>query len=96
MGHGPSSNWKDDKSTGYKAKLGLWMFLVYTIIYGSFIVVNLLNPQLMLKDVGKLNLAVVYGLGLIILALILAFVYNYLCSKAELEYNSEDEGSKSK
>jgi len=32
-----------------------------------------------------LNLAVVYGIGLIVFALILAFIYNSMCSKKEAE-----------
>jgi uncharacterized membrane protein (DUF485 family) len=35
-----------------------------------------------------LNLAVVYGIGLIIFALILALIYNSMCLKKEAELNN--------
>ncbi len=45
------------------------------------------NPGLMGSDIGRLNLAIVYGFGLIIFALMLAFVYNAICTAAEEELN---------
>ena len=51
------------------------MFTLYAVIYAGFVVVNLVRPGLMEKAViAGLNLAVVYGFGLIIFALILALV----------------------
>ena len=85
MGHGPSTEWKEDGSTEYKAKLGVKMFFVYFIIYSGFILINTLNPKLMGIDVLKVNLAIFYGIGLIVLALIMAVIYNYLCTKKEVE-----------
>ena len=35
--------------------------------------------------VAGLNLAVVYGFGLIVLAMILALIYNWLCTRKEKE-----------
>jgi uncharacterized membrane protein (DUF485 family) len=63
------------------------MFLLYAIIYGGFVLINTINPQLMASDIGSLNLAIVYGFGLIIFALMLAFVYNAICTAAEQEFN---------
>ena len=40
----------------------------------------------MAMPIGRLNLAIVYGFGLIILALIMALVYNMLTSRAEERY----------
>lgn len=83
MHHGPSTEWKDDSSTGKKTKLGIWMFLIYTLIYIGFIVINNCFPKLMAADVGSLNVAIVYGFGLIVVALIQAFIYNHICTRAE-------------
>jgi len=91
MGHGPATKWKEDKSSAYKARLGVWMFFGYVIIYVGFILINVLNPKLMSTKIWTLNLALVYGWGLIIFALILAMIYNHMCTKAEKRFNEEKE-----
>jgi len=83
MEHEPFVEWEEDKSTKYKAKIGLWMFIGYFIVYAGFIIINVFNPKLMGMDVGSVNLAIVYGFGLIILALIMALIYNGLCNRSE-------------
>ena len=90
MLHGPSSHWGEDKSAGYKTRTGLWMFFVYCIVYAGFIVVNSVWPQLMAKPLGSSNLAVIYGMGLIIFALALAVAYNHMCGRAEEMHNGDD------
>ena len=65
-------------------KLGVWMFLLYAIIYAGFVAVNVVSPKLMeAKVLFGLNLAVVYGFGLILFALVLALIYNKLCTNKE-------------
>jgi uncharacterized membrane protein (DUF485 family) len=83
MVHGPATDWKVEKSRGYKAKLGLYMFAAYTVIYFVFVFLCVFDPKLMAVDIGSLNVAIVYGFGIIVLAMIQAIVYNYLCSKQE-------------
>ena len=85
MGHGPATEWQPDKSEGYKTKLGFIMFVVYTIVYFVFIIIAVTNPQMLGNDVGSLNLAITYGFGIIILAIILALIYNWACSNKEKE-----------
>jgi len=69
------------------------MFIAYALFYSGFIVVNLVKPVLMeTVIVAGLNLAVVYGFSLIIIALILALIYNSACSKRELAL-TEKEGA---
>jgi len=85
MLHQPAAS-KHDPATPYKMRLGVWMFLFYTIFYAGFIAVNILSPLSMEKIiVMDLNLAVVYGFGLIIVALIQALVYDYACNAKEAE-----------
>lgn len=91
MGHGPSTKWDEDKSSDYKAKLGLKLFFLYIVVYGGFILISVINPNLMGADIGKINLAIFYGLGLIVFALILSFIYSYLCTKAEREMNKKED-----
>lgn len=87
MEHGSSTDWGEDRASAYKTRLGLWMFALYCIVYAGFIVVNSVWPQLMEKAIGGLNWAVAYGFGLIAFALILAFIYNALSSRAEEKFN---------
>lgn len=82
--HTPSAEWKEDEKTAkLKSRIGLWMFFIYSVIYSVFIIINVVNPKLMGLDIGSLNLAIVFGFGLIILALIMALLYNALCGWVE-------------
>ena len=93
MFHEPIIQNDKDPAFAYKRKLGVRMFLVYALLYLSFIVINLLKPVLMETIViAGLNLAVVYGFSLIIIALILALYYNRACGRREKALGAE--GSK--
>ena len=81
MSHGPSVEWKEDKCAGKKAKIGVIMFLIYAVVYAGFVIINVTNPKLMKLDIGSLNLAIVYGFGLIALAIVEAVIYNHRCSR---------------
>ncbi len=83
MGHGPSTDWKVEKSGAYKSKTGLIMFAIFTPIYLVFVIMSVVSPSFMATDIGDLNLSIVYGFGLIVLAIILAVIYNHLCSIKE-------------
>ena len=84
MLHAPAAKSGPDHATAYKMRLGVWMFIPYALIYAGFVLTNLIKPVLMEKIVCLgLNLAVVYGIGLIVLALVLALVYNHRCARQE-------------
>lgn len=83
MSHGPSSEWKTEKSEGYKTKLGLVMFGIYTPLYVIFVLICVIWPKLMGTDIGPLNLAIVFGFGLILIAVVQALIYNFMCSRRE-------------
>lgn len=88
MAHGPSTNWGEDKALKIKSKIGLTLFWIYALIYAAFIVINVIDPKIMgLILFGGLNLAVIYGFGLIILAIIMGILYNNYCNKKEAELN---------
>jgi uncharacterized membrane protein (DUF485 family) len=95
MDHGPSTSWGKDHASGYKTRLGLRMFVAYAVVYAAFVIVNAVRPDVMAARIGQLNLATVYGFGLIIVALILALIYNWLSGRAETQYAAmfEDEVS---
>lgn len=90
MVHDPSTEWKEDKSENYKTKLGLIMFAIYFVIYMAFILISVLSPRTMGIDVGSLNLAIVYGFGLIIIAIIQAVIYNIMCSRHEAKHTESE------
>ncbi len=84
MLHEPAAEKYKDHAVDYKTRLGVWMFLLYAIIYAGFVAINVIKPLLMEKIVlFGLNLAVVYGMGLIVFALVLAIIYNRACGKRE-------------
>ncbi len=87
MGHGPAVKLGKDNAAAYKTRLGIWMFILYTLCYASFVAINTVKPTLLEMTFGGLNLAVLYGIGLIVFAFILALIYNSLCTKAELRLN---------
>lgn len=92
--HGPPTEWKKDKSATIKELLGKWLFLMYTIVYAGFIIINIVSPRLMGIDIGGFNMAIVYGFGLIIIAILLAFAYNHISTRAEQLFSKEDEEKK--
>ena len=87
MLHEPATPAGKDPAGPYKIRLGLWMFLAYTLFYASFVAINLLNPLAMAAIVfAGLNLATVYGFALIIVALIEALIYDWFCRQKEAHY----------
>ncbi len=88
MHHGPAVELGEDKASAYKEKLGVILFFVYLVIYAGFVLIGLFYPEMMGGHVlGKQNLAVVYGFGLILLAIIMGFIYNFLCTRMENKLN---------
>lgn len=84
MLHEPAKQEVADGSTEYKTKLGFIMFVFYGLVYAGFVMINVVDPLLMEKIIfWNLNLAVVYGFGLIVFAILLALIYNHLCSAKE-------------
>ena len=64
------------------------MYAIRSYYDFGFVVINAANPGLMQKTVLGQTLAVTYGFGLLFLALVLAVIYNYLCTAAEKRLNS--------
>ena len=92
MLHEPAASSDPDHAIEYKRRIGLYMFLLYSLVYFGFVVINIVKPVLMEKIIfAGLNMAVVYGFGLILLALFLALIYNSLCTKEENRVNIQDE-----
>ncbi len=93
MFHEPAAQSGKDPAASFKTSLGVKMFIAYALIYAGFIFINLFSPLSMEKEIMMgLNLAVVYGFGLIIIALILAVIYNQACNNKEAELATEKKG----
>lgn len=60
----------------YNLRLGLTLFLVYLGLYSAFVLVNAFAPSWMeWRPWGGLNLALLSGFGLILIAIVMAFLY---------------------
>ena len=87
MGHGPAVKLGKDDAQAYKTRLGIYMFILYTICYASFVAINSVKPSIMQIIVAGQTLAVVFGFSLIVFALVLAVIYNSMCNAAEARMN---------
>jgi len=66
------------------ARIGMALFGVYLLLYGGFVLLNAFAPQLMeITPIAGVNLAILYGFGLIIAALLLAMLYGFLCKSTD-------------
>ncbi len=91
MLHGPAVKLGEDKASKKKASLGVKLFFVYLILYASFTYISITYPSWMgVKIVFGLNLAIVYGFGLIIVAIVMGWIYHLICSKYERQLNKEE------
>jgi len=90
LSHGPATEWGKDKSEGFKSRLGLLMFAIYVPIYIAFVLISVLSPKTLSIDVGNLNLAIAFGFGLILLAIVQALIYNGICSRRERRDEAHD------
>jgi uncharacterized membrane protein (DUF485 family) len=78
---GPAPSHERPEVVSYNSRLGLWLFLLYVILYAGFVALSAFKPAVMGTDVAGVNLAIVYGIGLIIAAFVLAIIYMLLCRK---------------
>jgi uncharacterized membrane protein (DUF485 family) len=77
-----------DNAAAKKAKLGVILFIVYTLVYSGFVLIGLTKPEWMgLQLLGDMNMAIIYGFGLIALAIVMGFIYNFFCTRMENKMN---------
>jgi uncharacterized membrane protein (DUF485 family) len=66
----------------YNSRLGLILFAFYSVLYAAFVLISAFATDVMdTIVVAGLNLAIVYGFGLIIAALVLALIYGAMCHR---------------
>ncbi len=94
MLHGPAQDSGPDPASSYKSRLGVVMFIIYCVVYTGFVLVNVVDEGRAMQVIvlAGLNVAVVYGMGLIIFALVLALIYNHLCARKEKEFGAGRRG----
>jgi fructose-specific phosphotransferase system IIC component len=84
MLHEPASTGGKDPAAAYKTKLGVRMFVLYSLFYAGFVAINIASPSSMEATVlAGMNLATVYGFALIVVALLQALVYDAMCRAEE-------------
>lgn len=92
MLHGPAVELGKDNSIPMKTRLGVILFFVYFIVYAGFVLIGTLYPEMLgAPSVGGMNLAFVYGMGLIVLAAVMGLIYNFFCTRFEDKYNKEEQ-----
>jgi uncharacterized membrane protein (DUF485 family) len=90
MLHEPAVELGVDYASKKKSKLGIILFLVYAFIYLIFVLIGLNHTELLgTKVIIGLNLAIVYGFGLIILAVVMGFIYSWICTGMEEKMEKE-------
>src|SRR5258708_5479997 len=73
-------------AAAHNARLGVFLFLLYLILYVGFIGLNAFAREKMAAEVvAGVNLAVIYGLGLIVAAFVLAIVYVMFCRRPAVD-----------
>jgi uncharacterized membrane protein (DUF485 family) len=74
---------EDAAVVAHNTRMGVVLLLVYVVFYGGFMALSAFWPATMAASPrGGANLAVLYGFGLIVLALALALVYMKVCRKS--------------
>ena len=94
MLHEPAAKQEKDHASEWKAKLGIKLFWLYCIIYMGFVALAVFAPEMLKTPVFRgTNLAIMYGMVLIVFAIILGLIYNHVCTKKEDEMNNQEEVS---
>jgi uncharacterized membrane protein (DUF485 family) len=89
----PDTPVHDTPATARHARYGIVLFIFYVVLYGTFCYLSAFRADLMAsKPFGGVNLAVLYGMGLIVAAFILALIYMLLCRPHAGESNSDGRG----
>jgi uncharacterized membrane protein (DUF485 family) len=78
---GPPSAAAPEEASAVRWRLGLVLFFCYLACYTGFVLLNAFAPNWMeVTPFAGVNLAILYGLALIVFAFVLAVAYDLLCS----------------
>jgi len=68
------------------SRIGMVLFVFYLLLYGGFVFINTFSPETMEATPWMgVNVAILYGFGLIIAAFVLALIYGVLSGPSEGE-----------
>jgi len=68
------------------SRIGFVLFSIYLVLYGGFVLLNTFSPTTMdATPIEGINVAIIYGFGLIVVAFVLALLYGLLCDSSEDE-----------
>jgi uncharacterized membrane protein (DUF485 family) len=82
LDHGPSSPAapEDTLAQARNSRIGLVLFFLYAAVYAAFVIMAAFRPEAMkFTPLWGVNLAILWGFGLIIGAFILSILYGWLC-----------------
>jgi uncharacterized membrane protein (DUF485 family) len=68
-----------DPSIRHNERIGLTMFAVYCAFYAGFVYLVAFAPETMKQTWAGVNYAIIYGMALIIAAIVLAIAYVMVC-----------------
>lgn len=81
-GHEPHSSSPEPDvvdQTSASPKVGLILFFIYAVVYAGFVLINTFAPEWMeITPWAGINVAILYGFGLILFATLLAALYGWL------------------
>lgn len=75
------------------SRIGLVLFAIYLVLYGGFMFLSAFSASTMeMRPLAGVNLAILYGFGLILAAFVLALIYGALATStpAPEEQSKED------
>ena len=82
---------EDVATIAHNSRTALILFSIYLLLYGGFVYINAFEPKLMAKVLlFGVNVAILYGMGLILAALLLAGIYMFLCRSSPASPNGEN------
>jgi uncharacterized membrane protein (DUF485 family) len=76
--HAPPPDGRPDNIARDRRR-ALALFAIYVVLYAGFVLLSAFKPAVMGANVAGVNLAIVYGFGLIVAAFLLALVYMVIC-----------------
>ena len=81
----------DGHMNAAKQKFGLVLFAIYLVVYAGFVLLNAFAPNVMqLKPIAGVNLAIIYGFGLILAAFGLAMIYRVVSGRGGTANSAAD------
>ncbi len=69
-----------------RSRLGFVLFTIYLLLYVGFVLINAFHPEWMqVQPLSGVNLAILYGFGLILAAFFLALLYGMFAKNEPAE-----------